>query len=161
MESVIARKRSVPGRDALREAAAHLDMQIEEQEKILRSVSEILAQLKRARSAIKISEQDQEYVELCSDVSDSRSKPVPAKRRRKRANSDAFVVRDFAKSALKEAGRPLKRSELLDRLTKAGIVLNSDKPLKRIGKIMWDAKDEFTNHGEGYWFAGESFPKDS
>jgi hypothetical protein len=75
-----------------------------------------------------------------------------AKRQRERRSSLAWQVRQEASRILSEAGRPLTRSELLTGLINSGIYVGKDDPAKKVGKIMWDAK-EFRHTGAGYWFS--------
>lgn len=75
-----------------------------------------------------------------------------------RAGSAASIIRSFVRSELRKAGRPLNRTEILERLLAAGIPIDSKAPLKRVAKVMWMASD-FENVGDGYWFADEPLPR--
>lgn len=77
---------------------------------------------------------------------------------RERKGSAASIIRSFVRRELREAGHPLTRSEILERMTRAGIEIDAKVPLKRIAKVMWSS-NEFVNVGDGYWFAGEPIPE--
>lgn len=81
----------------------------------------------------------------------------PTRRYKERAGSAASVIRSFVRRELKEAGHPLTRSEIMDRLNRAGIEIDAKVPIKRIAKVMWSSP-EFVNLGDGYWIAGEPVP---
>jgi hypothetical protein len=81
----------------------------------------------------------------------------PPRAYKEREGSAASIIRSFVRRELKEAGHPLTRSEILDRLTRAGIKINARVPIKRIAKVMWSSP-EFVNVGDGYWLAGEPIP---
>lgn len=74
-----------------------------------------------------------------------------------REGSAASIIRSFVRRELREAGHPLTRSEVLERLNRAGIKIDAKVPIKRIAKVMWSSP-EFVNVGDGYWFAGEPIP---
>jgi hypothetical protein len=76
---------------------------------------------------------------------------------KEREGSAAAIIRSFVRRELKEAGHPLTRSEILDRLTHAGIEIDAKVPIKRVAKVMWSSA-EFVNVGDGYWIAGEPIP---
>lgn len=67
------------------------------------------------------------------------------------------TVRSFAMRALRNSGRPMTRRELLDLLLEAGVEVPGEDPAKRIGKIMWKAR-EFVGTDQGYWIEGEPLP---
>jgi hypothetical protein len=71
--------------------------------------------------------------------------------------SAASIIRSFVRQELRNAARPLNRMEILQRLERGGIKIDSKVPAKRIGKVMWSCA-EFQNVGDGYWFAGEPIP---
>lgn len=75
-----------------------------------------------------------------------------------RKGSLSAVVRSRAFEALREAGHPLNRVELLAIMRASGIEVEGADPAKRVGKIMWGGK-EFQHVGEGYWISGEPVPE--
>jgi len=81
----------------------------------------------------------------------------PTRNYKERRGSAASIIRSFVRRELKEAGHPLTRSEILERLTRAGIEIDAKVPIKRIAKVMWSSP-EFVNVGDGYWIAGEPIP---
>jgi len=81
----------------------------------------------------------------------------PRRPYKEREGSAASIIRSFVRHELKEAGHPLTRSEILDRLTRAGIEIDAKVPIKRVAKVMWSSP-EFVNVGDGYWIAGEPMP---
>ena len=81
----------------------------------------------------------------------------PTRRYKERDGSAASVIRSFVRRELKEAGHPLTRSEIMDRLNRAGIEIDAKVPIKRVAKVMWSSPD-FVNVGDGYWIAGEPIP---
>lgn len=81
----------------------------------------------------------------------------PKRKYKEREGSAAAIIRSFVRTELLEAGHPLTRSEILDRMTRAGIEIDAKVPIKRIAKVMWSSK-EFVNVGDGYWIAGEPIP---
>jgi hypothetical protein len=87
----------------------------------------------------------------------STPRTAPTRIYKEREGSAASIIRSFVRRELKEAGHPLTRSEILDRLTRAGIEIDAKVPIKRIAKVMWSSP-EFVNVGDGYWVAGEPIP---
>lgn len=81
----------------------------------------------------------------------------PTRPYKEREGSAASIIRSFVRRELNEVGHPLTRSEILERLTRAGITIDAKVPIKRIAKVMWSSP-EFVNVGDGYWFAGEPIP---
>lgn len=94
-------------------------------------------------------------------LNETRRAPQPRKSSgriyKEREGSAASIIRSFVRRELKEAGHPLTRSEILERLTRAGIEIDAKVPIKRIAKVMWSSP-EFVNVGDGYWVAGEPIP---
>lgn len=74
-----------------------------------------------------------------------------------RNGSLAALVRDCAADALRGAGRPLNRVELLELVRANGVQVDGKDPAKRVGRIMWSSK-QFQHVGDGYWFSGEPVP---
>lgn len=87
----------------------------------------------------------------------SQPRKAPKRGYRDRKGSAASIIRSFVVSELRESGHPLTRSEIFDRLTRAGITIDAKEPIQRIAKVMWSSP-EFVNVGDGYWLAGEPIP---
>lgn len=71
--------------------------------------------------------------------------------------SDAEVIRRFARQAILGAGRPLNRGELLKMMSDSGLTLSAKEPARRIGKVLWKSPD-FTSEADGYWLADHPIP---
>lgn len=80
-----------------------------------------------------------------------------ASRQRQRVNSISWRVRRHAYIALKSAGHPMSRAELLEKVLEAGIEISASNPAHAVAKILWAAK-EFEYKDNGYWIAGEPMP---
>ncbi|MES5099564.1 hypothetical protein ABUK73_15155 [Agrobacterium sp. BA1120] len=84
---------------------------------------------------------------------DGNQPPQTTTVRRVHMGSQAHKLRTHVIELLREKNRPLSRSEILEGLASKGVELNFKDPIKRITKIMWEAK-EFQHLPTGYWFAG-------
>lgn len=104
-----------------------------------------IAQLRNARSAMGFPH----------DVPNGVSPSEPTDRGEK--GSDADVIRQFARRAILEAGRPLNRGELLRMMSDAGLILSAKEPARRIGKVLWQSTD-FISEADGYWLANRPLP---
>lgn len=63
---------------------------------------------------------------------------------------------------IREAGRPLMRAELLDQLTKDGIVIRGKDPAMVLSTMLWRSKDVIRRLPEGgYWLAGQRSPTET
>jgi hypothetical protein len=84
--------------------------------------------------------------------------PVPPSEKRENAkrtlprtsNPPKEEVAEAAVAILQEAGRPMKRVELLDALTNRGIILNGKKPDTVLSTMLWRSKDKVTRTLTGY-----------
>lgn len=133
--------------DALKQEIEKLTLQVREREKDVSRIREA----KRQLTLIQTTQLEAEEIA-------SEALKVPegfAKRHAERKNGQAWQVRQQAYLILKETGHPLSRAELLEKMTAAGFVIDSPRPLHRIGKILWEAKDAFVYHDNGYWLVGE------
>jgi hypothetical protein len=117
----------------------------------LARLKDALRSLQRQRPASQPTRQTPEAVMRSRG---SRPRKPPARMYKQREGSDASIIRSFVLRELKDAGHPLTRSEILDRLARAGIQIKAKVPIKRIAKVMWSSA-EFVNVGDGYWVAGE------
>jgi hypothetical protein len=65
----------------------------------------------------------------------------------------------LATQLIKDAGRPLNRTEILTRLDAMGKPLGGEDPSKNVGTKLWRARDKFTNiRGMGYWLKDSPYP---
>lgn len=63
-------------------------------------------------------------------------------------------IADLAEEVIRNAGRPLTRAEIVDRIEKAGYELHSEDKPRYVGTILWRQKERFTNiAGQGYVLA--------
>jgi hypothetical protein len=87
----------------------------------------------------------------------------PAKRRaggrRYRPGSDAYIVLTVARDAIREAGRPLDRNQIIAAIEASGHRLKSMNPEQYVNKVMWGS-EEFRNVGDGYDFSGSGNSKE-
>jgi hypothetical protein len=152
----------IPDVNALLEVAEHLDRRIAEQERRIQSAQDILKQLKKARSELRVPGSRKSDGSDAAGTTGQKAKASSEARGGSRTKSDAYIVREFVRDALRQAGHPMTREQIRKSLEAAGKHLNSPKPLKRIGKIMWEGvqKGEFRNTGNGYWFHGEPVPSE-
>ncbi|MFK4255701.1 hypothetical protein [Agrobacterium tumefaciens] len=89
------------------------------------------------------------------DVMTTRGSPssVSGQRKRKgKKNSISSKIRDFAIAELTASDRPLDRSEILEKIVDAGIVIQTRDPAKFLSRVLWRTK-ELINDGSGYWLA--------
>lgn len=94
----------------------------------------------------------------------SKAEPkVPTKRRaggrRHRPGSDAYIVLTVARNAIREAGHPLDRNQIIAAINASGHELKSRNPGPYVNKVMWGS-EEFRNVGDGYDFSGSGIPKE-
>jgi hypothetical protein len=84
---------------------------------------------------------------------------TPAPRRRKATkNSKKEDVADEAYQMIDQAGRPLSRTELFDRLTAAGMVIEGADPQMVLSTMLWRMKDRIVRLEKGgYWMADKPY----
>lgn len=127
----------------------------------VRRGEEDLARLKDALRSLRRQKPFSEAARQTPQVSmrsrGSISRKAPTRIYKEREGSAASIIRSFVRRELREAGHPLTRSEILDRLVRAGIEIDAKVPIKRIAKVMWSSP-EFVNVGDGYWVTGEPIP---
>jgi hypothetical protein len=80
------------------------------------------------------------------------SAPKAKRKRRYRAGSDAYIVVTVARKAIRDAGKPLDRTAIVNAIEAAGLKLKSQDPEHYINKVMWES-GEFRNVGDGYDFS--------
>jgi hypothetical protein len=68
------------------------------------------------------------------------------------------LVRQIARLAMEEEGKPLNRAQILERLIAEGVSVSAPNPGKFINKVMWRSS-EFEHVGTGYWLTGRPLPE--
>jgi len=82
----------------------------------------------------------------------------PAAAKRGRSPSPLYVrVIECARRYMIEAGRPLNRREILDRMLAEREVLAVGDPAHFVGKVLWGS-DQFAAFKEGYWPSDQTAP---
>ncbi|MEQ8445764.1 MAG: hypothetical protein RIB57_07765 [Pelagibacterium sp.] len=99
-------------------------------------------------------------IEQNETSNESRKSPGTGKSssRKRRKKATPSEIGKVARAVIREAERPLTRSELVDKLEDRGLVLLSkDKP-RYVGTILWRLQDDFVNlDGHGYWEKGADY----
>lgn len=101
-----------------------------------------------------------EFIRSYSEVQERR-RPVPQQSdlfapprkqsfRARRAKENTAAI-DAAEKLILEEGRPLSRTELLQRLEKAGHKIEGSDKSKVLGTTLWRAKRFYNLKGAGYW----------
>ncbi|MGG6895871.1 hypothetical protein [Rhizobium sp. BR 315] len=136
-----------------------------------RLVSGEVDQLRQARRAIDLRLEKAEAAQgllrqlLKSSVipSVAESNSDGAKRgKRFHRGSQTFEVVTRAKKLLLEAGRPLRRSELLEKINfECGFTIRTSDPARFIGRTLWEDPDFIHIPKKGYWIVGEKIPDDN
>lgn len=68
-------------------------------------------------------------------------------------------IADQAARLIEEAGRPLTRSQIVDKLRENGVHLVGNDINKNVGTILWRQKGRFVNLPKlGYWLADRPLP---
>jgi hypothetical protein len=142
--------------DAIKDLIAQIDREIASCRKELQAQQEKLHRLERARASLA---GEPLWAEARAGVESHTAGLAPARvtKRRERKGSIASLVREGARAILREAGRPLNRAQLLERLEARGVRLNASQPAKQVGKIIWQS-EEFQHLADGYWFRDEPPP---
>jgi hypothetical protein len=83
---------------------------------------------------------------------------APAKTRAERAVAVKAMIDQAVKEILGE-GRPLTRSELMERLEAAGFELEGSDKSKVLGTTLWRSARFFNVKGHGYWPKGTPIPQ--
>jgi hypothetical protein len=152
---------SVATRAAVKKAEQHLIVAIAACEDDVRRGVEDLARLKEALRLLRRQKPVAQFTKQTPQIKEpsrvSRPRKSPPRTYTEREGSAASIIRSFVRRELREAGHPLTRSEILERLNDAGIKIDAKVPIKRIAKVMWSSP-EFVNVGDGYWLAGEPIP---
>lgn len=77
------------------------------------------------------------------------------KKKRFRKGSQTAEVIARSKAILKEAGRPLDRGDLLERISATGFQITTTEPSRFIGRTLWESEDFIHIPKQGYWLAEE------
>jgi hypothetical protein len=136
-------------REALDALQASRDSALNDIEELRRGVSDTEAALQKIDNEMG---SIRNMIERFSRTANIGSHDVPSDfgaRRRERKTSLAWKVRRAAYAAIVELGRPIKRAEMLEQVRLRGISIDSDDPLRTVGKILYDAP-EFIRSREGY-----------
>ncbi len=141
---------------ALRRVEEQLVAEIAVCEQEVRHATEDLARLRAALRSLRKDGRSSRSGAPSEKATQAKQKLGRSKPERS-GESAARTIRTFVREELKRAGRPLNRTEILNRLNSAGIEIDSKVPARRIGRVLWSS-DEFQNVGDGYWFAGETIP---
>ncbi|KSV87555.1 hypothetical protein [Sinorhizobium sp. GL28] len=80
------------------------------------------------------------------------------KKKKFRKGSQTAEVIARSKNILKEAGRPLERGDLLERIRASGFQVTTRDPARFIGRTLWESEDFIHIPKEGYWLAGHDVP---
>lgn len=141
--------------EAVFELVAQIDTQIAAQEDKIRSAQEVLSKLRNARLSLG------ELPESRAAGPRPRTSGAPGAEakegRRHREGSAAHTVLTVARQAIREAGRPLNRVEIVNAIEASGRELRTKKPLEYVNKVMWDSA-EFCRADGGYFFADQPLP---
>ncbi len=133
---------------------SEIETQIAVCEREIAQRQEVLQKLRAAHSSLL----SQGPLALYAGTADTLKVPEPkSSRRRERKGSQAHAIRAFTREALRREGRPLQRAELLRLLEREGVKLTAKDPERRITKVL-SQSGEYENHGDGYWFKGETLP---
>jgi len=137
-----------------------------------RLVVDEVDQLRRARRAI---DQKLEMAEAACDLLrqlvktpplkgteiDGRSKTIRSSKGFHRG-SQTYEVVSRARDILLEAGRPLKRSELLERMIGSGeFTITAREPARFVGRTLWENPDFIHLPKIGYWLKGTELPPEA
>lgn len=105
---------------------------------------------------VDLDEQERHLASLCGDVTLPPSDTGSRTGRGRDPGIDgsfSAAVRRVAHAAIKAAGRPLNRMEILEAVQKEGIPLPENNPEKKVSKILWGDKTLKNDRGEGYSLA--------
>jgi hypothetical protein len=85
--------------------------------------------------------------------------PAEGGKRIRARNPDRRAVAKQCVKYIREAGRPLMRKDLMERLAADGIEIRGTDPLMVLSTMLWRSKDIIRRLPEGgYWPAGEKGP---
>ncbi|MCT8002840.1 hypothetical protein NZL82_13245 [Sphingomonas sanguinis] len=83
---------------------------------------------------------------------------APASTRQRLTGAELNNVMDAAEAVIAEAGKPLSRSELMDRLESQGFHFPGTDKTKVFGTNLWRSKRFLNLKGIGYWPKGVPLP---
>lgn len=91
-----------------------------------------------------------------------RDVPIPPPSPRRRNETPPKAIVELVERMIREAGQPLTRGEILDRLQARDVEITVADKARYVGTIMWRNKSKFINiEGRGYWLRGEAIPPHS
>jgi len=124
-------------------------------EKARKKIAELEAEIAKLRDFVSL------YVTLADDSSTEFSVErqeisgaahgVPSPRRRVRGGSSPEMIVKVAKEAIRELGRPLTRTQLVEELEKRGLSIGGTDKSKNMGTIIWRSDEFMSVEGYGYW----------
>lgn len=128
----------------------------------LREALEMQRQLEYALSRVKERIQRlQKVVELRRELQKLDLPPEleRVKRPRQRNKMKPHDIALLARDIIREAGRPMTRSELTEAIEARGVPLAGQDRVKNLGTILWRQKDLFVHiENKGYWPKGDPEP---
>jgi len=82
----------------------------------------------------------------------------PTRGRTRTSTTDLTAIFDAAEAMIMEAGKPLSRSELLDRLEARGFQFPGTDKVKVFGTNLWRSRRFLSLKGLGYWPEAHPLP---
>ena len=145
--------------DATGKIAIQVANQIERTERQIAVMQSSLSELRKAhKSLVSASGAKSAHLIEAEDSAPRTTAQPKTVSYERRVPSRAARAREIIAKSLIDAQKPLNRAELLDCLVEAGVEMNGKKPAVKVSKILWNARDKFTNVGPGYWFVGKPIP---
>ncbi|WBH15147.1 hypothetical protein [Sphingomonas radiodurans] len=146
---------------ALKNALARLN----EEARRLTTIDEDIASLQTARLRVVAElERLNQFVNLWYEMAGEKRpvepKPEPGDTppSTRRKNPDREIVVGAALDFIREAGKPLNRREIADRLPERGLTLQGKDPDMILSTMLWRSKDRVVRlSGHGYWPADEDY----
>ena len=82
---------------------------------------------------------------------------APEARPRRLETTPAMII-DAAKEAIRRAGVPMSRKEIVEAIAADGVVVDVANPTRHVGSIMWRYNDQIIHlEGHGYWLRDQPF----
>lgn len=137
-------------------------------EEVEERLQRLSRELRTLQDAIKRAEA--EYNQVCGRIavlkeiaaSESASNEHKARTARHKApttNPSRGEVADHALALIRDAGHPLPRTELYERLTSNGLKLEGKDPLMVFSTMLWRERSRVARiRGHGYWPADQPYP---
>lgn len=137
----------------LREAYRLLTLEVEQLRKAKYEIDVKLDKAEAARDLLSELLADDHRSETKRPV---RSPPNGNKPTRHRKGSRTFEIVERSRAALSASGRPLERSELLEKIQESGFQVEGKDPAKIVGRTLWESEDFIHIPKEGYWLRDTS-----